>query len=76
MPLNDKGQKIMRNMKGRYGEEKGEKVFYASKNKGTISGVEGQHDKKPHKKAHGNKNRSSSKRTAKVGNRMPHRRSN
>lgn len=28
-------------MKKEYGSEKGEKVFYASKNKGTITGVEG-----------------------------------
>lgn len=40
MPLTSKGQKIMGNMKEQYGEEKGEEVFYASKNKGTISGVD------------------------------------
>jgi hypothetical protein len=40
MPLTKKGEKIMHAMKERYGEEKGEQVFYASKNKGTISGVE------------------------------------
>lgn len=39
-PLTSKGQKIMANMKKRYGSEKGESVFYASKNKGTISGVD------------------------------------
>ena len=40
MPLNQKGKDIMRNMKGKYGADKGESVFYASLNKGTISDVE------------------------------------
>lgn len=40
MPLNDNGKKIMRAMKKKYGKKKGESVFYASKNKGTIKGVE------------------------------------
>lgn len=39
MPLNKKGTKIMKAMKKEYGKKKGEKVFYASKNKGTIKGV-------------------------------------
>lgn len=30
----------MANMKARYGAEKGERVFYASRNAGTIGGVE------------------------------------
>lgn len=30
----------MANMKKEYGGKKGEQVFYASRNKGTISGVE------------------------------------
>lgn len=30
----------MSHMKHEYGEEKGESIFYASKNKGTIKGVE------------------------------------
>jgi len=41
MPLSDKGRKIMASMKEQYGPKKGEQVFYASKNKGTITGVEG-----------------------------------
>ena len=41
MPLTKKGKEIMRNMDKEYGEKKGEQVFYASKNKGTIKGVEG-----------------------------------
>lgn len=41
MPLTEKGQKIMSNMQRQYGAKKGKQVFYASKNKGTISGVEG-----------------------------------
>jgi hypothetical protein len=40
MPLTAKGSKVMANMKEQYGEEKGEEVFYASKNKGTIKGVD------------------------------------
>jgi hypothetical protein len=40
MPLNAKGQKIMAAMKQQYGEKKGERVFYASRNKGKIKGVD------------------------------------
>ena len=40
MPLSSKGKKIMRAMKKEYGSKKGEQVFYASKNKGRISGVD------------------------------------
>jgi len=40
MPLTKKGRKIMSAMKGQYGEDQGERVFYASRNKGTISGVD------------------------------------
>jgi hypothetical protein len=41
MPLTNKGKKIMKNMKQEYGSKKGESVFYASANKGTIKGVHG-----------------------------------
>lgn len=41
MPLTKKGNKILRNMDKEYGGKKGKSVFYASKNKGIISGVEG-----------------------------------
>lgn len=41
MPLTEKGKKIKSSMESQYGKEKGEQVFYASKNKGTIKGVEG-----------------------------------
>jgi len=40
MPLTKKGKKIMRSMKEQYGPERGEEVFYASRNKGAIEGVE------------------------------------
>lgn len=40
MPLNKKGKKIMSEMKKEYGTKKGKKVFYASKNKGKIKGVD------------------------------------
>ena len=39
MPLTEKGKKIKRAMVKEYGKEKGEQVFYASENKGTIKGV-------------------------------------
>ena len=34
------GKKIMKSMKKQYGKKRGEKIFYASKNKGVIKGVE------------------------------------
>ena len=40
MPLTDKGQKIKKAMIKQYGSDKGESVFYASANKGTITGIE------------------------------------
>jgi hypothetical protein len=40
MPLTSKGKKIKSAMVKEYGAKKGEKVFYASRNKGTIKGVE------------------------------------
>ena len=39
-PLTEKGKKIMGAMKEQYGEKEGEQVFYASKNKGAITGVD------------------------------------
>lgn len=39
-PLTAKGNEIMENMQKQYGPEKGKQVFYASKNNGTISGVD------------------------------------
>ena len=47
MPINAKGRKILSEMTKQYGAEKAEDVFYASRNKGKIKGVEG---KKKHKK--------------------------
>ena len=40
MPLTKKGEKIKGAMEKEYGGEKGERVFYASRNKGTIKGVD------------------------------------
>lgn len=41
MPLTKKGKKIMKSMKKTYGsKKKAEQVFYASRNKGKIEGVE------------------------------------
>jgi len=45
MPLTKKGAKIKGAMQEQYGKKKGEEVFYASKNKGKITGVD-----KPKKK--------------------------
>jgi len=39
MPITKKGAKIKRKMKKEYGKERGTRVFYASENKGTITGV-------------------------------------
>jgi hypothetical protein len=39
MPLTPKGKKILKAMKGQYGGKKGKEVFYASQNKGTITGT-------------------------------------
>jgi len=39
MPLTKKGEKIKEAMKKEYGPKKGEQVFYASQNRGTIKGT-------------------------------------
>ncbi len=39
MPLTKKGRTIKRAMAKTYGKERGERVFYASQNKGTIKGT-------------------------------------
>ncbi|MFZ9145860.1 MAG: hypothetical protein ACO21H_01305 [Sediminibacterium sp.] len=39
MPLTAKGKKIKSAMQKEYGKKKGEKVFYATENKGKIKGV-------------------------------------
>jgi hypothetical protein len=40
VPLTEKGAKIKSAMQAQYGPEKGEQVLYASKNAGTISGID------------------------------------
>jgi hypothetical protein len=40
MPLTKKGEKIKAVMQKEYGKDRGESVFYASINKGTIKGAE------------------------------------
>ncbi len=50
MPMTKKGAKIMASMKKQYGKKKGEQVFYASKNKGIIKGVDLQTQHKALKK--------------------------
>lgn len=44
MPETKKGTKIKKAMQKQYGKKAGERVFYASANKGTITGV---HKPKP-----------------------------
>ena len=39
MPITRKGSKIKRAMERSYGKKKGDRVFYASENKGRIKGV-------------------------------------
>ena len=39
MPLTAKGRKIMKSMRKQYGK-RAKEVFYASRNKGKISGIE------------------------------------
>ena len=46
MPLTKKGRKIKRAMTRSYGAKKGERVFYASQNKGTIKGTHRKRKKK------------------------------
>ena len=40
MPLTEKGKKIKKSMQKQYCKKRGEKVFYATKNKGKIKGVD------------------------------------
>jgi hypothetical protein len=40
MPLTEKGQKIKSALTKRYGEERGERILYAGKNKGTFTGID------------------------------------
>jgi len=40
MPLTAKGMEIKKALTGEYGEEKGEQVLYAGKNKGTFTGID------------------------------------
>ena len=44
MPLTAKGEEILSAMQKQYGSEKGKSVFYASKNAGTITGVDSEED--------------------------------
>jgi len=53
MPLTKKGRKIKAAMMKEYGSKKGEKVFYASENKGTIKGVHKGKKKKHHSSSKG-----------------------
>ena len=46
MPLNKKGKKIKASMEKQYGKKKGDKIFYASENKGTITNIKKTKNKK------------------------------
>lgn len=39
MPLTKKGKKVKSAMEKTYGKKKGEKVFYATENKGKVKGL-------------------------------------
>lgn len=39
MPLTKKGKKVKAAMKKQYGAKKGEQVFYATENKGKVTGL-------------------------------------
>ena len=45
MPMTEKGKKIKSAMKQKYGKKKGESVYHASRQKGTIKGVEKKGDR-------------------------------
>lgn len=51
MPLNKKGLKIREKMEEFYGKKRGDSVFYASENKGSIKGVTKKKAKKDPKEA-------------------------
>ncbi|MDE2015946.1 MAG: hypothetical protein KGJ89_04960 [Patescibacteria group bacterium] len=53
MPFTKKGSKIIAAMKREYGEKKGTQVFYASRNKGIIKGVDRGSRIKKHLRKHG-----------------------
>ncbi len=40
MPLTEKGETIKHALQKEYGKEKGERVLYAGKNKGTFTGID------------------------------------
>jgi len=40
MPLTNKGRKIKKAMTKKYGKKRGKSIFHASRNKGTIKGVD------------------------------------
>ena len=50
MPLTPSGKKTLAAMKKKYGEKKGESVFYASINKGTLSRTKMEGPKRKNKK--------------------------
>ena len=56
-PLTAKGKKIKRAMTKRHAAKKGERVFFASANKGTITGVHG----RPRKQGAGRKRHTAKK---------------
>lgn len=47
MPLTRKGNTILRAMESQYGAKQGESVFYASINKGKVTGAEGKPGSSP-----------------------------
>ena len=50
MPLTSTGKKVKAAMIKQYGKERGERIFYASENAGTIKGIKKRKNKKKYDK--------------------------
>lgn len=46
MPLTKKGKKVKKAMQKSYGKKKGEKIYYATENKGKVKGLKKKKRKK------------------------------
>ena len=55
MPLSESGKKVMANMKDEYGEDEGERAFYASKNAGKPGSEKWEGKRKGKIRRHGHK---------------------
>ena len=71
MPLNRKRAEILESMREHYGPTKGTQVFHASRNKGTIRGVEQSYHKPVTNSPHNALRPPSQAANAPMGRRMP-----